>query len=100
MTSFDATTFDTDAFDAPVEHEVSYTEATLAILDHVQAHDLRGLNALSIEELQVQRAARKALFDYATWLAESRTNDDPDRHAIAAIRDLAGGLLGNTGEVS
>ncbi len=100
MTSFDATAFDTDAFDAPVEDEVSYSETAIALLDHVQVHDLRGLNELTVEDLQVQRAARKALFDYATWLAELHTTDDSDRHALTALRDLAGGLLGNTGEVN
>jgi hypothetical protein len=101
MTSFDATAFDTNAFDAPVEEDTArYSEVTIAMLDHVQTHDLRGLKGLSVEELQVQRAARKALFDYATWLAEThRTHDESDHQAITALRDLAGGLLGNTAEI-
>jgi hypothetical protein len=101
MTSFDATAFDTNAFDAPVEEEhARYSQAAIALLDHVQTHDLRGLKGLNVEELQVQRAARKALFDYITWLAEThRSHDVRDHEALTALRDLAGGLLGNTAEI-
>lgn len=95
MTSFDATTFDTDAFDVPADQEVSLTEAVASILDRIQTDDLRGLRSVDIDELQVQRAARKALFDYAKWLSEA----DPDNQALTAVRDLLGGLAGNTAEI-
>jgi hypothetical protein len=95
MTSFDATAFDTNAFDVPTDQEVSLPEAVSAILDRIQADDLRGLRSVDIDELQVQRAARKALFDYATWLSEL----DPDNPALTAVRDLLGGLAGNTAEI-
>lgn len=75
------------------------------MLDGFAPHDLAALKRLPAEQYEAQRDARLALYDYCTdvWdRAKAEGQDpanDPRFAAVAALRDLTGGLAATAEEL-